>query len=132
VLELKQFVWSLGDESLDRVLIAQPVRAGDRVVGVLVTSVVGADNASRTALSGNGVAAHWVHLGDNRDVQGRLGLCDRNRRPEPGRASADEHHVMSDSHRGASRSLAHVPLVCDDPAAVVDDLVVNASVMELV
>ena len=41
MLELQQLLGRLVDEGLDRVLVAQPVAAGDGVVGVLVEAVVG-------------------------------------------------------------------------------------------
>jgi hypothetical protein len=41
VLKPEQFLRSLRDESLDGILVTQPVAARNRVVGVLVEAVVG-------------------------------------------------------------------------------------------
>ena len=46
VLQLQQLPRRLGDERLDGVLVAQPVAAGNRVVGVLVQAVVARDDAA--------------------------------------------------------------------------------------
>ena len=68
VLQAQQLLGRFLDEGLDRVLIAQPVAAGDGVVGVLVEAVVGRIDAGGAALGRDRVAAHRVHLGDDRDV----------------------------------------------------------------
>jgi hypothetical protein len=87
------------DERLDGVLVAQPVAAGDGVVGVLVERVVRTDDAGRAALGRDRVAAHRVDLGDDGDAEARIGFRDRDRRAQPRAAAANEDHVMRE-HTG--------------------------------
>ena len=72
VLQPQQLLRRFLDERLDGVLVAQPVAAGDRVVGVLVEAVVGRDRAGGAALGGDRVAPHRVDLRDDRELS--LGL----------------------------------------------------------
>ena len=58
-------------ERLDRVLVAQPVAPGDRVVGVLVEGVALRDHPGRAALGRHGVAAHRVDLRHDGHVESR-------------------------------------------------------------
>jgi hypothetical protein len=98
VLQPQQFLGRLLDERFDRILIAEPVAARDRVVTVLVEAVVGRDRARGAALRGDGVAPHRVHLRDHRDVEPGIGFRDGDRRPQPRAAAADQHHVMRRGH----------------------------------
>ena len=67
------------NECLDRILIAEPVAAGDGVVGVLVETVVGLGHAGRAALGGDRVAAHGIDLGDHGDAEFGIDLGGGNR-----------------------------------------------------
>ena len=69
----------LGHKGLDSVLVAQPVTAGNGVVCVFLESVVLARDGRRATLCGDGVAAHRVHLGDDRHTQARIRFGDRDR-----------------------------------------------------
>ncbi len=103
VLQLHQFERRLLDEVLHHVLVAQPVAAADGVVEVHLQRIVGALDAGRAALGCAGVAAHRVDLGDQRDLQVRVGLGNGDRRPEAGAAGADDDHISVDGfHRFAS------------------------------
>ena len=62
VLEPEQFPGGFGDERLDGLLVAQPVPAGDGIVGMLLEAVGRPDDSSRSALGRHGVAAHRVDL----------------------------------------------------------------------
>ena len=59
VLQPQQLARRLVDERLDRVLVAQPVAAGDRVVRVLVEAVVGAI----TAAAPPSAETVWLRIG---------------------------------------------------------------------
>jgi hypothetical protein len=65
MLELEKFLRSFLDEGFDGVLIAEPVAAGDGVVGVLVERVVGFDDAGGATFGGDRVAPHGIDLGDD-------------------------------------------------------------------
>jgi hypothetical protein len=68
VLQPEQFLGGLGDERLDGILIAQPVAAGNGVVGVFFEAVVGRYHTCGPALGRDCVAAHRVNLRDDRDA----------------------------------------------------------------
>jgi hypothetical protein len=80
VLELHQLDRRLHHERLDRVLVAQPVTAGHRVVGVLVQAVVPRDDRRRAALGRDRMAAHRIDLRHDRDAQAGVRLHDRDGR----------------------------------------------------
>ena len=69
VLELQEFLGRFFYEGFDGVLIAEPVAAGNGVVGVLVERVVGFDDAGGAAFGGDGVAPHGINLGDDGDFE---------------------------------------------------------------
>ena len=98
VLELEELARCLVDERLDRVLVAEPVAPGDRVVDVLLDGVVVRDHASGAALGGHRVAAHGIDLRHHGDVESGLGLGDRDGRAEAGRAAADQEYVVVGDH----------------------------------
>ena len=98
MLELQQLPRRLGHEGLDGVLVAQPVAAGDGVVGVFVQGVVFASDAGRAALGRNRVAAHRVHLGDDRHAQVRISLRYRDCGAQTRAAAADHDDVMGGCH----------------------------------
>src|SRR5207249_9600358 len=69
MFELEEFLGRFFYKGFDGVLIAEPVAAGDGVVGVLVERVVGFDDAGGAAFGGDGVAPHWINLGDDGDFE---------------------------------------------------------------
>ena len=80
----------MGDEILDDVLLAQPVAAADGVVEMRVQTVMGLPTPAGPTLRADGVAAHRVDLGEQRDAQRRIGLGRGDRRPQPGAPGADD------------------------------------------
>jgi len=72
-----------------RVLIAEPVTSRDRIVKVIIETIIVLDDSSGAALRSNGVAAHRIHLGDQRNFQGRIRLRHRDRRAQAGTTGAD-------------------------------------------
>ena len=101
------------DERLDGVLVAQPVAAGDGVVGVLVEAVVRGDHAGGAALGRDRVAAHRVDLRDDGHPQGRVGLGDGDGRAQAGAAAADDEHVVGGRHRAVThRGALRRPAPC--------------------
>src|SRR5690606_26362401 len=94
VLEFDDRRDGLAAHVLDRVLVAQPVRALDGVVEV-VAPVVRAHVAQRgrdAALRGDGVRAGGKHLGDAGGAQALLGKAEG--RAQAGAAGADHDHVV--------------------------------------
>ena len=96
MLHLQQLERSRVDEQLDRVLVAQPVAAGDGVVEMIVQAVVVLDHAGSAALGGHRVAAHRIDLREQRDPQRRIGLDRRDRSAQAGAAGADNDDVGRD------------------------------------
>jgi hypothetical protein len=94
VLEPEQLLGCLVHERLDRVLVAQPVAAGDGVVRVLVESVTGGDDRRGPALGRDGVAAHWVDLGHDRHAETRVGLDDGDGSTQAGPTAAHDQDVV--------------------------------------
>ena len=94
MLQSQQLLRCFVDERLDGVLIAQPVAAGYRVVDVLFEAVVCRDDSRGATLGGDGVTPHRVDLRHHRDRQPGIGLCNGYRRPQPGTAAANQHHVV--------------------------------------
>jgi hypothetical protein len=66
---LEKFLRRFFYEGFDGVLIAEPVAAGDGVVGVFVERIVGFDYAGGAAFRGDGVAPHGIDLGDDSDFE---------------------------------------------------------------
>src|SRR5690606_26463355 len=79
---------------LDRVLVAEPVGALDRVVHVPAPVVLAhvAERGADPALRRDPVASRLEHLADRRGLQTLLGHPKR--RHEPGAAGADDHDVV--------------------------------------
>jgi hypothetical protein len=75
VLQLDHLVGGVVDEVLDYVLLTQPVTTGDGVVEVVFQGVVITDDACGAAFGGHRVAAHRIDLGDQGDLQLRVGFC---------------------------------------------------------
>ena len=75
VLKLNHLFGGIVDEVVDHVLLTQPVATGYGVVEVVFEGVIITDNTGGTALCGHCVAAHRVDLGDQGDLQLRVGFC---------------------------------------------------------
>ena len=99
VLELVDVARRLVAEDLDRVLVAEVVRALDRVVRVLHGIVLGRvpERGVDPAFGRAGVAADRVDLGDHRHV--RSGVESLDRGAHSGAAGADDDHVVDGVHR---------------------------------
>jgi hypothetical protein len=97
-LELVDVRRRLVAEDLDRVLVAEVVRALDRVERVLLGAVLGGVPERRVdpAFGRAGVAADRVDLGEKRDVGALVERLDG--RAHPGAAGPDDKHVMLRQH----------------------------------
>ena len=89
MLELQQLLGCFLHQIIDGILVAQPIAAADRVVEMMVETVVGLDNAGRTAFRRAGMTAHRIDLGYEADCQCGIGLCKRNGRPQPAEVQLD-------------------------------------------
>ena len=98
VLQPEELFRGFLDERLDGILIAQPVASGNGVVGMLVEAVVRGDDTRRAPLGRDGVAAHRVHLGNNRDAEMGMGLGDGEGGAQTSSAATYEHHVVGRLH----------------------------------
>ena len=98
VLELVDVVGRLVAEDLDRVLVAEVVRALDRVEGVLLGVVLGGVPERRVdpALGRAGVAANRMDLREERDVRARVMGLDG--RAHARAAGPDDEHVVYGFH----------------------------------
>ncbi len=101
VLQLEQLLGRLVDEIFDGILVAQPVTAADRIVKVLLETVVRFDHPRRPALRRAGMAAHRINLGDqcNANFGIRFGQCDgsaqtRAPRSDNGNIRLDRFHCV--------------------------------------
>ena len=94
VLELVDVARRLAREDLDRVLVAEVVRALDRVIGVDLGIVLRrvAERRVDAAFGRAGVAARRVELGDDADV--RAGIVSRDRRAHSCAARAHDQDVV--------------------------------------
>ena len=94
VLELDHSLGGLPAHVLNRVLVAEPVRALDRVVRVPPPVVLGHVTQRRVdpALRGDGVRPSGKQLRDARRLQTVLGQTDRG--AKAGAAGADHHRVV--------------------------------------
>ena len=70
--QLQKFLWGFFDEGFHGVLIAQPIAARNRVIGMLIEAVIGLDHARGATLGGNRVAAHGINFGN--DGNAELGI----------------------------------------------------------
>jgi hypothetical protein len=94
VFEFVNRRWGFADHIFDRVLIAEPVRALDRVIhvpGPVVGRVV-AEARRDSALCCHGVGAGGEDLGDARGLQARFGAAHAG--AQAGTARADDHRVI--------------------------------------
>src|SRR5258708_28005609 len=69
VLHLDDLDRRFAYKRLDHILVGQVVRALDGVEGVGLIAVLGAQHGRRSTLSGDGVAAHGINLGDHPDLE---------------------------------------------------------------
>ena len=92
VLEVHDLVGRLRAHDLDRVLVAEEVRALDRVVGVRAPVVVDADRGVDAAGGRDRVRAHRVDLAHDRHARARSGGGER--RALAGEAGADDQDVV--------------------------------------
>src|SRR5207245_1731236 len=81
-------------DGVDGVLVAEPVTAGDGVVGMLVKSVAWLGDACSAAFGRNCVAPHGVDLGDNRDVKFGIDFGDCDGSPEARPATSHQENVV--------------------------------------
>ena len=94
MFQLEHLRWGLAHEGFDGVLIAQPVAAAHRVIGVGIQTVIGFDDRRRPTLGGDSVAAHRVHLGDDRDIEFGIRVRNRDSGTEARPAATDQQNVM--------------------------------------
>ena len=96
VLEPQHLLGGFLDEGLHRVLVAQPVAAGDGVVGMLVQAVPGLDHRGGAALRRDRVAAHGIDLGDHRDAELGMRLGDGDGGAQARASAAHHEHVAGE------------------------------------
>ena len=92
VLELEDLAGRLAGHDLDRVLVAQVVRALDRVVGVRLPGVLRVERRVDAALGRVRVGAHRMDLGD--DPHGRALLRCGESGALPGEAGSYDEYVV--------------------------------------
>jgi hypothetical protein len=92
MLEPEDLVRRLAAHDLDRVLVAEEVRALDGVVRVRLPGVLRVERGVDAARGGNRVGPHRVDLGDDGDGGTRLGGCKSG--PLAGEAGPDDQDVM--------------------------------------
>ena len=94
MLEAQQFFGGFLDEGLHGVLVAEPVAAGNGVVGVLVETVTRFNDTRCAAFRRNRVAPHGVDLGDHGDVEFGIDFGDSDGCPEARPATSDQENVV--------------------------------------
>src|SRR5262245_31556972 len=113
VLQPEQFLGRFLDEHLDGILVAEPVAAGDSVIGVFVEGVVGTNNAGGAALGGDGVTPHRIDLGDDRDAESRVGFRNGDGRTQSCSTATYQHNVVRRSHRQTRARIRDQPQTGD-------------------
>ena len=93
VFHLHHLFVRVGYEVFDDILLAQPVAAADGIVEMVVQAVVGPRHRGSPAFRGYGVAAHRVDLGNQCNFQLRIGLGNRDRRPQTCATRANNRYV---------------------------------------
>ena len=93
VLEVQDLVGRLAAHDLDRVLVAEVVRALDGVVGVGLPAVLGVERGVDAARRGVGVRADGVDLAH--DPHGGAGVGGREGGALAGQAGADDQDVVA-------------------------------------
>jgi hypothetical protein len=93
MLELHHLLGAMGDKIIDRILLAKPIAAGNRVVEMMLQAVVRLHHAGGPAFGSDGVAAHRIDLRNQRDSQRWIGLGHGNGRPQAGATRTDNRNV---------------------------------------
>jgi hypothetical protein len=83
------------NEKFNCVLITEPVAAGDRIVKVIVKTVVVLDDAGSAALRCDGVTAHGIDLGYQSDAQAGIRFGERYCGPQAGTTGADDRDIAA-------------------------------------
>ena len=94
MLQAHQFFWRLFDEGFYGVLVAEPIAAGDGVIGVFVEAVFGKMDSRGATLSGHSVASHGVDLGHNSHAETGVGFRNGDGGPKAGSATADDKNIV--------------------------------------
>ena len=82
-------------------LVAMPVRSGNRVIGVIVETVIVFDDCGRATFCGNGVTSHRVDLGDHGETELGVGFRDGDRCAQTSAATANDEHIVGENvHQG--------------------------------
>src|SRR5262249_27040988 len=102
MLQPQQLARCFLDEGLDGILVAEPIAAGDRVVCMLFETVAGTGDSGGATLGGDGVAAHRIDLGNDRDTQPRIVFGDGDGRTQARAAPADDHDIVRSVHGGTT------------------------------
>ena len=112
MLEPQQFFRRFFHENFDGILVAQPVAAGDGVVGVVIQRIPTFDYPRSSAFGRNRVAAHRVNLRDHGHTEFGIGLGYGNRGSKAGAAAADQKNiVVGDVHKPRTSLLRKLKLV---------------------
>ena len=113
VLELVDVAGRFVAEDLDRVLVAQVVRALDRVERMLLGAVLGGvpERGVDPALGRAGVAADRMDLREERDVGAEIVCLDRG--AHPGAPGADNQDVVCGFHQQWTLSNGRAAVPCD-------------------
>ena len=88
-----QFLRRFMNEKLNSILITEPVAASNRIIKVIVKTVVVLNDAGSAALRRDGVTAHGIDLGYQSDAQSGIRLGDRYSGPQTGTTSTDDRDV---------------------------------------
>ena len=102
VLQAEQLLGCFPDEGLHGVLVAQPVAAGDGVVGVLVEAVVRPDHPGGAPLGRDRVAAHGVDLRHNRNTEFGIDFGGGNCGAQASASATYEKNVMRPYFHGSN------------------------------
>ena len=112
-LQLQQLLRRFLDKGLHRILITEPVAAGNGVVGMLVETVVRLGHAGRAALGRYRVAAHGINLGHHRDAEFGIDLGGGNCGAQSCATASYQKNVVRrsfhDSPRRALRGQSRLP-----------------------
>lgn len=100
MLHAGQFSWRLLDKVINRVLIAQPIATGKRVVEMIVETVLVLGTARGATLGGDSVGTHQIDLEQQSDIGIGVFFGDGDGSPETGTASADNNDVGGDHVHG--------------------------------
>src|SRR5882724_3522165 len=102
MLESQHLFRRFSDKGLDRILIAEPIAARDRVAGMFVQAVIRFYNCGGSPFGRDRVAAHRVDLRDHRYIALGIDLGHRNGRPQASAPTTYQQNIMSrDLHNRA-------------------------------